>query len=65
MVGVTDPKPTLRKTWIVYFDCPHCKARTLQVRGPKEPPPGYWACLQCVADGGTCCTLRHYDRHKT
>jgi hypothetical protein len=62
MTDPATPKPTLRKAWTVLAPCDHCQARTLQVRGPKAPPAGMGSCLQCLADGGTCCTLRHYTR---
>lgn len=40
--------------------CPHCGTVTVQVHrvvGVFEN-----ACLQCIADGGTCCSLRAYNR---
>lgn len=65
-----NPKPTLRKTWAVLAWCEHCAAKTLQIKSPVQPGPDpnrvgggqFGTCLQCIADGGTCCTLRHLNR---
>ena len=38
--------------------CEHCDADTVQA-------PAADTCLQCIADGGTCCSLRFYNRWVT
>jgi hypothetical protein len=58
------PTPTIKKVQAQLRDCPHCQARTLHVV-PRTTDPGKPAvCLQCVADGGTCCSLAAYNRWK-
>ncbi len=48
---------TVRVWHVLYRHCDHCDERTAHV-GIE----GY-TCLQCIADGGTCCSLRQFDRH--
>lgn len=50
------PAPTIRAADVVERDCPHCQAITAQV-GVENA-----TCLQCIADGGTCCSLAAFSR---
>jgi hypothetical protein len=51
------PSPTITLPMLQEADCPHCQARTVHVvDGEKR------ACLQCVADGGSCCSLKPWNR---
>lgn len=63
------PDPTIRAEQILEDHCPHCSTRTVQVIGgiglTNTDPEGAMhgrACLQCVADGGTCCTIMNLNR---
>lgn len=64
-----DPKPTIEISMLVEDGCPHCGAKTVQVTGgagivvsADEGTSFGRACLQCIADGGECCSLRSLDR---
>lgn len=48
---------TIQKYDVVVRECVHCGEETVQV-GTEG-----FTCLQCIADGGTCCSLRPFDRH--
>lgn len=65
-----NPEPTIKISDIVAMRCDHCQADTVQVIGGAglssviegaESPPSR-ACLQCIADGGGCCTLKPLNR---
>jgi hypothetical protein len=47
---------TIELADVVMRACPHCGEDTAQVGREGLH------CLQCVADGGTCCSLRAFDR---
>ena len=47
---------TITKKDIVVRHCDHCGTKTVQVG--KEGN----TCLQCIADGGGCCSIRSYNR---
>lgn len=50
------PKPLIHSVDLEDRDCPHCQALTPQVKGESD------TCLQCIADGGTCCSLGRFNR---
>lgn len=50
------PPPTIAHTHICERFCEHCQTITTQV-GPEGN-----TCLQCIADGGTCCSLSTFNR---
>lgn len=52
----TTPAITITKDSIVMRQCPHCQTETAQVGTEGN------TCLQCIADGGTCCSLAQYNR---
>jgi hypothetical protein len=69
------PKLTIRLSHVKRRWCPHCGDVTVQVgpkpelwpSGPDDVVAGNGAyqqgtCLQCIADGGTCCSLARYNR---
>lgn len=45
---------------ILSAPCPHCDAATVQIKGGSGTEHG--ACLQCIADGGSCCSLLPLSR---
>jgi hypothetical protein len=47
---------TITKKDIVARQCDHCGTKTMQVG--KEGN----TCLQCIADGGGCCSIKLYNR---
>lgn len=47
---------TITKKCIVIRQCEHCVAKTVQVGKTGN------TCLQCIADGGGCCTIKQYNR---
>lgn len=62
------PEPRLHLGRCQVRHCSHCMAMTVQVlddtgRAPAEST-ARGTCLQCIADGGTCCTLAAYNRWK-
>ncbi len=57
---MADPAPTLKVTRFKRLHCTHCNATTVQYDGDKGRQ-----CMQCIADGGTCCSLRAYSRWPT
>jgi hypothetical protein len=66
------PDPTISAAQILEDFCPHCEARTVQVIGGTgltnanpEGEPHARGCLQCIADGGTCCSIQSLNRHST
>lgn len=59
---------------LVEQSCPHCQTATVQVSKETAavmvpvPTEGDQAfvnqhCLQCIADGGTCCNLKDFTRY--
>lgn len=58
-----NPIPTITSASITTATCQHCGAQTVQVMGGTGSTAG--ACLQCIADGGTCCSLAPLNRWKT
>ena len=67
------PGVTIYTTDAYKGDCPHCGTRTTLLRGgsgvPTPPakqissrPTKTSACLQCIADGGNCCSLAPLSR---
>lgn len=50
---------TIQKADIVARLCSHCGAKTMQIGKSGN------TCLQCIADGGGCCSLKAYDRWHT
>lgn len=50
------PSPTITLDLFLVRTCPHCQADTVHVGAAG------WTCLQCIADGGTCCSLTAYNR---
>ncbi len=70
--AMPQPAPTIRGTDICEDDCKHCAAVTVQVIGgaglifsDEEGAKQGRACLQCIADGGTCCSLASLSRYLT
>ena len=61
-----DPKPTVAFSAVQVLQCPHCEIPTVQVAGGSGIGEGIGerACLQCIADGGTCCSLAPLNRWK-
>jgi hypothetical protein len=59
MLPTTPPPVTIDQLHACDRWCPHCQAVTCQI-GPEGN-----TCLQCVADGGTCCSLSVFSRWKT
>lgn len=64
-----NPEPTISLEEVVVRACPHCDASTVQVEGGSGIPADddekpTRACLQCIADGGTCCSLAPLDRRR-
>jgi hypothetical protein len=63
------PEPTIKTEDVVLAVCEHCQAETVQVIGGSglahvdEGGVLDLACLQCIADGGTCCSLSPLNRH--
>jgi len=68
------PPPTIKIEKVAEADCPHCGAKTVQVAGgsgishptfPGVLTRGFVnaACLQCIADGGNCCSLAPLNRY--
>jgi hypothetical protein len=53
---VETPSPRVTAADIEDRHCEHCQARTPQVKGEAD------TCLQCIADGGTCCSLDRLNR---
>jgi hypothetical protein len=47
---------TITKKDVVVRHCEHCNAKTVQLG--KEGN----TCLQCIADGGGCCTIKVFNR---
>ena len=71
--GELPPAPTVAYAAVAVAHCEHCEADTVQVRGGsglRHPTfPGVLtrgfvdaACLQCIADGGSCCSLKPLNR---
>jgi hypothetical protein len=70
------PEITITEADLHFRFCGHCGQETMQVgEKPEDWPEGpddEWEpggiskghCLQCIADGGTCCSLRAFDRWK-
>ena len=69
------PDPTIRTGHVRKGYCPHCEAMTAQVGAPPATWPKRKAnatqagvdyeagtCLQCIADGAVCCSLKRYSR---
>lgn len=50
------PEPRIKAADVEDRYCDHCQAVTPQLRGEAN------ACLQCIADGGTCCSLSRFNR---
>lgn len=61
------PEPTIVIEDCFTARCGHCQADTVQVVGGtgQSTPTGQEtsACLQCIADGGNCCSLAPLNRH--
>lgn len=71
------PAPTILPDQIIQAQCAHCgptDTGTMQVVGGQGLPPIDGestdptqalnrACLQCIADGGNCCSLAPLNRH--
>lgn len=68
-----DPEPTIRLGivaitasnlgQVVQEHCPHCNADTVQVHKPGRMLGVFQdTCLQCIADGGTCCSIARFNR---
>lgn len=58
---------TISAEKLVTAHCEHCGTHTIQVQGGSGQALGTiapTACLQCIADGGTCCSLAPLNRHK-
>lgn len=49
-------KVTITKKDVVIRQCEHCAAKTVQLGKSGN------TCLQCIADGGGCCTIKLYNR---
>ena len=49
-------KVTITQADIVARPCEHCGATTMQVGNEGN------TCLQCIADGGGCCSIAQYNR---
>lgn len=47
---------TIHKQDVVARHCDHCGGKTLQLGKDGN------TCLQCIADGGGCCTIKTYTR---
>ena len=47
---------TITKKDIVIRFCDHCGAKTVQLSKTGN------TCLQCIADGGGCCSIKQYNR---
>ena len=64
MVSTGSRPPGYRKRLkmghIVRARCPHCGTVTPQAR--RKRGEFMDACLQCIADGGTCCSLSDFNR---
>lgn len=60
----TAPAPIITLDRVILGQCSHCDAQTVQVVGGSgvQLANGQAACLQCLADGGGCCSLRPLDR---
>lgn len=60
------PEPTISEREIVTAECAHCNDTTVQVEGghglENDTGNGSRACLQCIADGGNCCSLAPLNR---
>ena len=54
----SEPKDnvTIHKSDIVARHCDHCGTKTMQLGNEGN------TCLQCIADGGGCCTIKLYNR---
>lgn len=65
---IASPTPTIRLTDVVHQSCDHCQAPTVQIVGGTglfdSSISRATACLQCIADGGTCCSLASLNRWK-
>lgn len=63
------PGPTIGIDDVTIGDCGHCHSKTVQVMGGKgliqteEGRTTELACLQCIADGGNCCSLSPLNRY--
>lgn len=47
---------TITKRDIVARHCEHCGTKTIQIGKDGN------TCLQCIADGGGCCTIKMFNR---
>lgn len=59
-------EPTISEREIVTAECDHCRETTVQVlggTGVRNGGSSEAACLQCIADGGNCCSLAPLNRH--
>lgn len=63
----TRPDPTIVMDMVHVEECPHCESETVMVGDPtpykvKGKVMDDFHCLQCIADGGDCCSLSEFNR---
>ena len=59
------PPRTIFKGRMIFAHCTHCDTKTIQYERPAANPFEQGSCLQCIADGGTCCSLSPWNRWRS